>query len=518
MLNLGIGRIGLILILSSLNPSFLFASPDFPSFIPNGQVNSCLNCHVEPQPVVPNLNPFGLDYQESLEWNSQLAEKDSDQDGIPNGIELQDPNGAWKKGDSQPGKVKFVSNPGDATSIPSKVKVKPRDANSSRSKTKVVWGPFLTDLEPTSVCINWRTNTATDSIIELAPAEGKYKLYKSELTEKLKVDQVDQVDQVDRIVDRRTSEWHSYRITGLSPATQYIYRIGFTESGKVKYDGYYTLKTSVRGDEPFVFAAYGDTRTNSQDHQAVVDSIIAAKPDFVIHTGDLVSDGRSYDQWDTFFKTVKKLYSFVPLFPSLGNHDKNADYYYNFFVLPKGGGKCGEQWYSFDYGKAHFVALDSCYREGNLQDRWLENDLAMAKGNYDWIFVYFHHPPFSSGSHGSDLDIRERWVEIFEKYGVDVVFSGHDHVYERSKVNGIYCITTGGGGAPKHKVGIKPNPASLYAESTLHFCKVSIDGRKLKLEMIRPDGSVGDSFSIEKLSIAQTETQHTLQLRSILTE
>jgi hypothetical protein len=79
-----------------------------------------------------------------------------------------------------------------------------------------------------------------------------------------------------------------------------------------------------------------------------------------------------------------------------------------------------------------------------------------------------------------------------------MVFNGHDHIYERSLRNGIWYIVTGGGGAPLYDVNQNPNPYQVYAEKTLHFCKLLIDGEQVTFEMIRADGTVGDSIVITK--------------------
>lgn len=91
------------------------------------------------------------------------------------------------------------------------------------------------------------------------------------------------------------------------------------------------------------------------------------------------------------------------------------------------------------------------------------------------------------------------WLNAFEKYGVDIVFNGHDHTYERSFHNGVWYVVTGGGGAPRYAVNVKPNPFQIYAESTLHFCKLRIDGERLAFEMIRADGTVSDTMSVTAL-------------------
>ncbi|RLC63774.1 MAG: hypothetical protein DRI01_04615 [Chloroflexi bacterium] len=115
------------------------------------------------------------------------------------------------------------------------------------------------------------------------------------------------------------------------------------------------------------------------------------------------------------------------LFPALGNHELNHANYFDLFYLPG-----NERWYSFDYGNAHFTCLQidgfADYSIGSEQYNWLEQDLAST--NQTWKFVFFHFPPYSSASHGSDLNVRAALQPLFEEHDVDIVFTGHDHSYE----------------------------------------------------------------------------------------
>jgi hypothetical protein len=158
-----------------------------------------------------------------------------------------------------------------------------------------------------------------------------------------------------------------------------------------------------------------------------------------------------------------------------------------------------EDYYSFDCGNSHFVNLDSTQDPYGDQMRWLESDLQLASQDprIVWIFAAFHHPPYSAGNHGSTLRIREAWCPLFEEYGVDIVFSGHDHDYERTwSINGVVYIVSGGGGAPLRAVG--DSLWTAYSDSVYHFCRISIDDRTLQMHAISPDGQAFDSLRIDK--------------------
>lgn len=348
--------------------------------------------------------------------------------------------------------------------------------------------PYLCNATLTSMTISWETSDAGNSVVEYAE-NSKF------------VASGGVYDQ--RSEDQANTKRHNIVLNSLTLSTIYHYRVS---SGADKSQDA-TFHTAVQRAEPFTLVAYGDTRTNANIHLSVVEKIIENKPDLIINSGDLVENGDVLSQWDIFFNTIKDLAKSVPYYPTLGNHEGNSQNYYDFFNLPAGGGgKDNEEWYSFDYGNAHFISLNSNNRYAADQQTWLEKDLASAAGKAPWIFVFFHNPPYSSSSHGSEFATMPKWIEAFEKYGVDMVFNGHDHVYERSKSNGIWYVIAGGGGAPLYPVNQTPNPKQVYAESVYHFCKLRISGSSLVFEMIRANGTIGDSFDMtEPTSVTSAE-------------
>ena len=251
----------------------------------------------------------------------------------------------------------------------------------------------------------------------------------------------------------------------------------------------------------FSFVAFGDTRSNPVAHQQVVSSILPLAPDFVLHTGDFVSNGSDPAQWATFYSIEHDLQSQAPFYGALGNHEGGDPCcYFDHFDWPN-----NERWYSFDHKNVHVIALEidghAAYWAGSPQAQWLENDLAHT--TQPWKVVFFHIPPYSSGSeHGSDQQVRAALEPLFIRYGVDLVFNGHDHDYERSVANGITYIVTGGGGAPLYAKG-RPDPASVYFTSTLHSVQVSVTGMTLTVAGVRPDGVRFDEFTLRKLPARQ---------------
>jgi len=240
---------------------------------------------------------------------------------------------------------------------------------------------------------------------------------------------------------------------------------------------------------------YGDTRTNHDDHRKVVEAIMKINPEVAFHVGDLVADGRVKAQWDVFFEISEPLLKIAEFYPVLGNHERNSQLYFDNFELPN-----NERWYSVDKYNIHFIILDSNVDSsiGSEQYNWLEADLKNRDKNVTFTAVVLHHPPYSTGHHKKDeKGLRETVVPLFEKYNVDIVFAGHDHDYERSLVNGIYYIVTGGGGAPHDRPQARTSPYSQIFINTLEFCALSIKDSQLLVEVFNEKSELIDKFSVE---------------------
>ncbi|UCD18157.1 MAG: metallophosphoesterase [Candidatus Zixiibacteriota bacterium] len=258
----------------------------------------------------------------------------------------------------------------------------------------------------------------------------------------------------------------------------------------------------MRTDSRFVsvnmipsIVVYGDTRTGHDPHQQIVNLIRAIQPSAVFHVGDLVNNGYLQSDWDIFNAIVAGMLSEVEFFPALGNHEHQSQLYFDNFDLPN-----NEQWYSVDRNRTHFIVLNSCVPIGPSSDQyqWLQADLAGADDSIDFIAAVFHHPPYSTGPHIEDeVGLRDTLVPLFEQYGVDIVFTGHDHDYERSLCGGIYYIVTGGGGAPLRDQA-RQHPCSELFIKQYHFCRLSmIDGR-LIVRIYNINNDLIDQFELSR--------------------
>jgi 3',5'-cyclic AMP phosphodiesterase CpdA len=271
---------------------------------------------------------------------------------------------------------------------------------------------------------------------------------------------------------------HEIPLMGLIPNSTYEYQVSLDGSSQWRPSRPAVFSTAPDASHTFRAAVYGDSRTEYKQHREIVKSMIKNEPDILLHTGDMVTSGSKYADWgEQFFRPLADLIAQIPSYPTLGNHEYNGSgrmLYYDFFSLPG-----NEQWYAFTYGCARFVMLDSNvdFSSGSTQRLWLMKEFASpGYGNSKWQIVLFHHPPYTSGGHlGNERPIADYLVPLFEEHGVDMVFSGHNHHYERSFKDGIYYIVAGGGGAPLYGFPNRSqNPYSqvriaAYHHATLDF-------------------------------------------------
>ncbi|MBN2016026.1 metallophosphoesterase [Candidatus Dojkabacteria bacterium] len=189
-------------------------------------------------------------------------------------------------------------------------------------------------------------------------------------------------------------------------------------------------------EESEMIVVYGDSRSGHEIHRKIIAEIQKKKPIAVFHTGDLVNNGEDLTDWNIFNDITLDLRNTTDFYPALGNHEKNAYRYYENFELPN-----NEQWYSVEFDNIHFIVLDT---NTNLdidseQYSWLENDLKKKEDGIEFTAVIFHHPIYNTGSHEEDeKGLKESVVPLFEENDIDIVFSGHEHNYERSINNEVY--------------------------------------------------------------------------------
>ena len=340
-------------------------------------------------------------------------------------------------------------------------------------------GPYLQNPTMDGMTIMWESE-------ELASGEVRYGE-----TEKLG----------ESAAEYANTKIHQVMLTGLKSQTRYYYQV---VTGDKKSE-IHSFSTAVEKDSPFSFVAYGDNKNGPFNHAKVANLALTKEPNFAIHNGDLVNRGGVYVQWEKlFFNPIGHLISHVPLYTVIGNHEDMSDNYFNFFCPP-----CDTlAYYSIDYGNAHVIILNTeeeALIDAPNQVKWLIDDL---ESNQDatWKFVVFHVPPFTSGGNYYSrfrLEVKELLVPIFQKYGVDMVLSGHDHHYERSfpigsksDYSAITYIVCGNGGTPMRYNS--PRMWTLYSERVYGFTMINIDGTKMHFQSISIDDRVIDEFTLDK--------------------
>ena len=241
------------------------------------------------------------------------------------------------------------------------------------------------------------------------------------------------------------------------------------------------------------FAVIGDSGTGNKEQYEVARELERyrqnAKFDFVIMLGDNIYGGHSAEDFKQKFEQPYKslLDAGVKFYASLGNHDDpNIERLYKPFNMN------GERYFTFKRGSVQFYALDSTYMD-TKQLTWLEQNLRSSDAA--WKICYFHHPLYSDGKmHGPDLDLRNQLMPLLKAYGVNVVFSGHEHAYERIKPqNGIYYFIQGDSGKLEHHDFHQSAEMAASYDRDRTFMLVEIEGDNLYFQTIARSGETVDS-------------------------
>ena len=350
-------------------------------------------------------------------------------------------------------------------------------------------------------------------------------------------------------------------VTGLHPDTTYYYAVFDGGKRLTPEDQSFCFRThpTPGTDKPVSFWVVGDSGTGAPPQARVRDAMQAhlrkhaRHLDLYLHVGDMAyGRGTTTEFSNNFFAVYEPILRNTVCWPAMGNHEgytskgeSGEGPYYDAYVCPTAGEAGGqpsgtEAYYSFDYGRIHFIVLDSHdldRRPTGAMARWLKADL--EKTNSSWIVAYFHHPPYTKGTHDSDrelqlVEMRRHIMPILEGGGVDVVFTGHSHIYERSMLmDGAYATPTtaegvilddgdgdpAGDGPYKKSVGLHPHNGTVQVVAgnggtgvgrmgTMPVMRrivvengsvlVDITGDTLTGTMINLNGSTRDTFAIRK--------------------
>lgn len=274
--------------------------------------------------------------------------------------------------------------------------------------------------------------------------------------------------------------------------------LGQGQNGKGKSSATATVKAPFTVSLPnkngsVRFAVIGDTGTGTSKQHELGGILLQSRQsfpyEFVLLLGDNLYGGEKPADYKAKFQDVYQelLDGKVKFYAALGNHDEPAQKFYENFNME------GKEYYRFTQGNASFYALNSNYMDKKQVD-WLNGEL--GKDNSQWKIAFCHHPPYSSGGkHGSDAQLRKVVEPIFVKHGVNVVFTGHDHFYERIKPQqGIFYFVSGAGG--KLRPGDVNDNSPLTAKAfdkDMSFMLVEIAGGSMHFQVLSRTGETVDS-------------------------
>lgn len=349
---------------------------------------------------------------------------------------------------------------------------------------------------PRSIHLSWQNDPSTTMTI----------MWRSELGATGMVEYGGDLDQAQTIESethgyrfgRTDVYWHTAEITGLEPNTTYHYRLSTSEPWQSEE---YTFKTAIpKGkDMRFRFAVMTDAQGSYDNQRKAFERIKNENVDFLLYLGDFTDTGNQ-QEWDVWFGTGEGVLNGLPMLSVLGNHEGDQRTYWEQMALPD-----HERWYSLDYGNVHFVFLNTNVQaEIERQVPWLLDDLQNSDNT--WTIAMGHHPFYSSVISKPEYDfLRDSWLDGFEKYGVNLYFSGHNHCYERTwpikagqiDDNGIIHVVHGPAGGKFYSV----EPAwwsNVIHPDTSMYSVYTVNGLQIQGIATSVDGVVIDQFQLER--------------------
>jgi acid phosphatase type 7 len=308
-------------------------------------------------------------------------------------------------------------------------------------------------------------------------------------------------------------------VSGLQPSTSYTYSISCNGSAVTSSLTVPQRLRTAPADEPFTFLHFADSGTGSAAQLALAAQMAQETPSLVLANGDLAYELGDYANFEAnYFDIYRNMMAQTPFFSSLGNHEYDTDSAapaLSGTLTPTTGVQQSDwgRYYSFDWGNVHFVVLDSnapltaASTGDNSMLVWLASDLSATRKF--WRVAFFHHPGYATGVHQNEPPagmVRQYIVPVLESYGVQLVFNGHEHNYQRTAPmlggqpvgqngqGGIVYITSGGGGQPTYMSTLTSWIDII--ESLNHYMRVQVSGPMMTLEAVIAGGQTVDNARI----------------------
>ena len=366
--------------------------------------------------------------------------------------------------------------------------------------------PYIQQPTETSVLVAWNTSTSAIGTIEYGLSAGS-------LTNSMD--------------DASATQKHAMSITGLQPNTQYFYQVTTDAGYTSAIEHFWTAKPIA--DRQVDFLHYGDCGYNNGIQNQIAGLMEQEDVDFAVVAGDVDQGvGDAYD--NVFFGVYKNMLARDCHYTAIGNHDiiaNNGADFFDAFYQPTNNPQQTEHWYTFTWGNAKFICLDSNgdYSPGSDQHNFMLEELKCR--DQEWVFVFFHHPPWTNAwdptyyvpfqpyyEYDGEDDMRTDLVPYFEQYKVDFVLNGHSHCYQRGSMNGIEYVISGGAGSsviddetcntfPSYNSCAPNIQKELYINEYVRF---SIDGDAVTYVCVDPSGTVVDSVTVTKTWLPYTST------------
>lgn len=363
---------------------------------------------------------------------------------------------------------------------------------------------------PDQILLSWTEDPATTQTISWRSGAGNT----GEVVQYLPAADYDGSFAAARAVPARVSplpdgsfHWEA-TLRGLTPGTEYVYRVG--REGAWSEPASFATGSESDG---FSFLYMGDVQGGYQQWGEMLAGALTEHPGlkFLLLGGDLVDQGHNRKEWEQFFAAAAPVFRRLPLLPAVGNHD-HREFFRSFFALPQNGPAGYEETiYSFDYGNCHIIVLDSnslgLPGTGDYDKiaSWLRRDLARSR--QPWKFVVCHHPPYQAVADWRGEHLQANWVPLFEEGGVDLVFTGHQHVYMRTKPlregkirphgQGIVYIM-GNAGGKHYGLGPDQDYTAEAVAGVSNYQVVQIKGNTLTITSRDAGGQVLDRYSLVK--------------------
>jgi len=354
-------------------------------------------------------------------------------------------------------------------------------------------GPAIRQSPIGRVRIEWRTPVPTDTRVEWGGTEALGRAI---------------------LRDEKATE-HAVDLDGLEPGSRGFYRVGGSDGLDTAWSPVLPFR-AWPSSGPVRFLVLGDSGSGQLPQHQIARVMESLEPDLVIHTGDIIYPYLTAGRVDLKCLSVHaSAMATLPFFFALGNHDRYASLtdFFAAFHQPDNG-VSNANFFSFDCGEAHFAVLDTDMvlgpgiEEGSAQLQWLEADLARA--SRPWKILVFHNVIRSSGPHRGDdynrngvadwIDIQSTVGEVAARHGVQMIFTGHDHCYERmGPVDGVHVIVSGGGGGTLYARAGFADPTLAQYHRRYHCVEVSVDRERLDLRAVDNAGEVFDAMTLQRI-------------------